>query len=177
MKLNFYPLALIVILCVANIFLFYRILNFDSKYDALNSKFEKILQNKQLSNSEIAIEKFKEDSYIRQQERDTNLLLFVFTLFATATAFITYRSFVAKVIDHTAATEQKYTNYETKSNEQHNIILELKSRIDLEAGHKYNSIANQDLEDGFYDKYLENKSIVLNTILTIIYSQQRIILI
>lgn len=147
---------LIAILVVVNILLFYKITNFDVKFQTLKEALIKIEKNKQPLDKDILISQFKEESYIRQQERDTTLILLVFTLFASAVAFITYRGFVNKIVDYTASTEQKYTDHKTEYDKQHNIILELKSRIDHEMAFKYYTYASDSYREKFYDDYLDS---------------------
>ncbi|RWW92351.1 hypothetical protein [Flavobacterium cerinum] len=132
MKLRFYPFILTAILAVINIFLLYRVINFDAKYEVLNSTLHKVLINKKLSPSEIEIQKIKEESYIRQQERDTTLILTVFALFAGFTAFLTFRSFSSKVEEHTAIIDKKYADHEAKNDEQHRRLSKLENDLNYE---------------------------------------------
>lgn len=153
---NFYGIILTTVLAIVNIFLFYRIINFDAKFDSLKEAVIKIEQNKKPSDKNILISQFKEESYIRQQERDTTLVLLVFTFFASAVAFITYKGFVNKIIDYTTTAENKYADHKAEYEKQHNIILELKSRLDFDSAIKYERSAYDFYDKKMYGLYLEN---------------------
>lgn len=133
MKTKFYPIVFVALLVILNVFLFYRVIDFEVKYDVLNKAVHRIIENKKPNDNTILFDKFKEESYIRQQERDTTLILTVFALFAGFTAFLTFRSFATKVEEHAALIDKKYADHETKNQEHHKRVSKLEDDLNYEA--------------------------------------------
>lgn len=154
MKTKFYPFLLTAILAVINIFLFYRIINFESKLDTLREAVHKLNENKQPTDKQILISQFKEESYIRQQERDTTLILTVFALFAGFTAFLSFKSFSTKVEEHADLMNTRYIKYEAENREQHGRLIDLESDLNYEMYRLKSMEADKALDDKDLDRYV-----------------------
>lgn len=144
---------MVVFLAIINCFLLIRVINFDSKFDTLKEAVQKLAKNENPTNNQILISQFKEESYIRQQERDTTLILTVFALFAGFTAFFTFRSFTSKIEEHTALLNEKYEEHEAQYNEQHKRLKKLEKDLIHESATNLGHKAKETYETGDFKNY------------------------
>ena len=89
MKNNFYPVSLTIVFSLLMLFMYYKVSNLEYKYETLKEANVRLKSNSPLTDTQVKERQFKEDSYIRQQQGDTNLIIIVFTLALGLTAFLT----------------------------------------------------------------------------------------
>ena len=96
----------------------------------LESRINSLNKNSIDFNSEKT---FKEDYYIKQQGNDTTLLLVVFPILVGFVSLFTFANVVQKLGTTKTEIENKIKEKEAEWNKNHNLILELKARIDLDS--------------------------------------------
>jgi hypothetical protein len=97
---------------------------------------------------------FKEDYYIKQQSSDTTLLLVVFPLIVGFISLFTYKNILDKVVAYEANINNKIKKKETEWNKYHNLILELKARIDLGSSQSNFSQSSYFFHEDDYEYYI-----------------------
>lgn len=151
MKNKFYPIIILSLLFILSIFLFYRVSNLEYKYETLKESNIRLTSNLPLTAEQIKERQFKEEMYIKQQERDTYLILSVFTIALGFTAFFTIKPAISKV-------EEKITEIENEYKEHLSLMKEKQKSLEFYL--KFN-------EGNFYiaqhDNYIEkqNKELIL----------------
>lgn len=114
MKHNFYFYGFVILLAALNFLLMYQLSNLEYKLDTLRESNIRLSQNKELTPNQIEIRRFKEESYLNQQERDTTLLLTMFALFATLTAFFTFKGVTSEFEAFKSSVKDKQADYEPR---------------------------------------------------------------
>lgn len=95
------------------------------KNNVLESKINTL--GKSTSQSKNAdIQKFKEDYYITQQGKDTDLLLFVFGLSVTIMGVLTYHNIVTKFEDKIAEVKNEFEDYKNDWKDTQETLNELR---------------------------------------------------
>lgn len=95
-------LVLLVVFCISGVFLMYNKLSaLEYRYETLKESNIRLQLKEPLTSNQIKEREFKEEMYIRQQEKDTTLILSIFGAFSILVGFFTFRSvreeFVNKV--------------------------------------------------------------------------------
>lgn len=156
MKDNLYAIVITTLLFALLIFVFYRVSNLEYKYETLKESNIRLSLNTSLSSEQIKERQFKEELYIRQQEKDTTLILLVFTITIGVFSFLTFTS-VKRTFDFRSdMMENKYQKYISEYEIKHSLVLELKSRLDLDNAFKSKSTAYEFLRNNLFLDYTES---------------------
>jgi hypothetical protein len=119
--------------------------------DVLESRINSLTKNAKDFSSEKS---FKEDYYIKQQSSDTTLLLVVFPIIVGFVSLFTYKNILDKVVTYEANINNKIKKKESEWNENHNLILELKARIDLDSSQVNFSQSSYFFHEENYEYYI-----------------------
>lgn len=144
MKFRFYPFVLITIFSILVLLLFYRVTNLEYKYETLKEANVRLTTNHPLTDEQVKERQFKEEMYIKQQERDTNLILLVFTVALATTAFLTVVPFRREFESRIASVENEYANYSTTTESKYN---DLEFKLSLSQSNLFKILYNQALKD------------------------------
>lgn len=99
------------ILVIAVFVQYSQIKHLNSRIDTANETIYRIATNDSLISQDIKMMQIKEDMYIKQQDRDTNLILVVFTISFLLFSLITYGSFAKRVDNIEREIESKNSKY------------------------------------------------------------------
>lgn len=138
---------LIGLLILTTLFLMYKVDSLSHRFETFKEYQIKQLKKVKLSNTDLKFSQFKEDSYIRNQERDTTILLVFFPAFLAITAFITFRGVKIEMERNIKVMDDKYHNQNSKWETQENHLLKLESDFCLQMGHSFLNMGNDALRD------------------------------
>ena len=144
MKNNFYPVSLTIVFSLLMLFMYYKVSNLEYKYETLKEANVRLKSNSPLTDTQVKERQFKEDSYIRQQQGDTNLILIVFTLALGLTAFLTITPTKRELTFRIASLEQKYADYTSNIDSKHN---DFEFRLDYSQGNDYIGLYNKSVDE------------------------------
>ncbi len=135
MKIKVYFLAILIAgLLIWVIYLHHQNTVAQTKFDTLNQHFIEYVKKDSLISEKLKIQQFKEDSYIRQQEHDTTLILLiiplVFGIFAALSFIVSERRF----IDFRVEQDAKHSEHIRKNNKLHDELFGLKAVLERELG-------------------------------------------
>lgn len=119
--------------------------------NVLESRINSLNKNSIDFNSEKT---FKEDYYIKQLDRDTTLLLVVFPILVGFISLFTYKNILDKIVTYEANINNKIKEKETEWDKNHNLILELKARIDLNSSQNNFSQSSYFFHEKDYEYYI-----------------------
>src|SRR5690554_351432 len=119
MKTNFYTHCIIIILSVGLIFMYYKVSNLEYKYETFKESNIRLETNQKLTESQVKERQFKEEMYIRQQERDTNLILTVFSLFSLLVGFLTFKSVRESFVHVVREFDKNHSRYKSEMNKKY----------------------------------------------------------
>lgn len=129
MKTNFYKTILFILLSIGMLFMYYRVSNLEHKYETLKEANVRLKTNNPLNDAQIKERQFKEETYIRQQERDTTLILFVFSLGSVVIGLFTFRTVKEEFVNQINEVKKEYNDYKTEIEKKH-----------IEISHKYKKL-------------------------------------
>ena len=170
MKNNFYPVSLTTIFSLLMIFMYYRVSNLEYNYETLKEANVRLKSNLPLTDVQVKERQFKEEMYIRQQEKDTNLILIVFTLALGLTAYLTIVPTKRELTTRITSLEKEYANYTSYIDSKHN---DFEFRLDYSQANDYIGLYNKSVDSkdreyclfyallalsSFADSYLSNSN-------------------
>ncbi|MBC8884440.1 hypothetical protein H9X57_16885 [Flavobacterium piscinae] len=150
MKDTFYTVSLTIAFSLLLLFMYYRVSNLEHKYETLKEANVRLKSNLPLTDAQIKERQFKEEMYIRQQEKDTTLILSVIGFSLVFAGFLSFKLFDDRVkiintsfessihtvnsrIDAFIETINSITtNYETNYKNIEHTIYDLKNDFDYE---------------------------------------------
>ena len=97
---------------------------------------------------------FKEDYYITQQSHDTNLILVVFTVLIAFTGLFTYVNIIERYNSKMSEVKDEIKKYKSDWDKNHNLVLELKARIDLDTSRNNNIQSTYFFYEKDYEYYI-----------------------
>ena len=97
MKSNFYSTALSVIFSTIVLLMMYYVNNLEYKYETLKEANVRLISKLPLTDNQVKERQFKEEMYIRQQEKDTTLILSVIGFSLVFAGFLSFKLFDDKV--------------------------------------------------------------------------------
>lgn len=147
MNNKYYSIGLLVVSILIISFLIYRVETLEYRFETLKKHQIKQTDKTISCKHNLQFQQFKEDSYIRHQERDTNLILVFFPIVLAVTAFMTFRAVRFEMSTQVFEMENKYKNQNTKWKKQKNHILKLESDFYLQMGHSFLNMGNDALRD------------------------------
>jgi hypothetical protein len=106
--------------------------------NVLESRMNSLNKNSIDFNSEKT---FKEDYYITQQSRDTNMLLLVFSALLGITGILTYRSITSETNVLINEMDAKYQKQKAENDSYHNDLVLLESELNFQIGLIYSDKA------------------------------------
>ena len=144
MKSNFYSVSLTIVFSLLMIFMYYRVSNLEYNYETLKEANVRLISNLPLTDVQVKERQFKEEMYIRQQEKDTTLILIVFTLALGLTAYLTIAPTKRELTTRIASLEKEYTDYSTEINNKHN---DFEFRLNYSQANDYIGLYNKNVDD------------------------------
>lgn len=129
MKTNFYKTILFILLSIGMLFMYYRVSNLEHKYETLKEANVRLKTNNPLNEAQIKERQFKEEMYIRQQESDTTLILFVFSLGSVVIGIFTFRTVKEEFVSQINQVKKEYNDYKNDIEKKHIEISHNFSRI------------------------------------------------
>lgn len=143
--------------------LLFKYCTLTTKVESLNNQIVRFANCETKTIEDLKHQQFKEDSYIRQQERDTTLILFIFSVLIASFGFFTFKLssdefafFKDKVKDDI---NNQHTKYETVHNQLVETQTDFYSQIadyNEEKAKKYKSEHNELLYITYIMKALNN---------------------
>ncbi len=109
--------------------MYYKVSNLEYRYETLKEANVRLKTNYPLNEAQIKERQFKEEMYIRQQERDTTLILFVFSFGSAIAGFFTFRSVKEQFVNQINEIKKEYNDYKTDIENKH-----------IEISHKYKKL-------------------------------------
>lgn len=142
------------ILILAIVIQYSQINHIKSRLDTTNETLYRIASKDSLINQDIKLMQIKEDMYIKQQDRDTNLILWVIAIVFGLFSIISYSSFTRKVEQVEKDLNERYSEQSTKFNRLAHELNRTKADLDRESGIASNERAFSYFETSEYDRYL-----------------------
>lgn len=103
--------------------------NLESRINTLNCNFSRLIEKDSTLIKEIQFQQFKEDNFITQLDRNTNLILWFIAIVFGLFGIISFASFNKRVSDLEKEQQEKYDDYINKSETLKDEILEIKSDL------------------------------------------------
>lgn len=116
MKPIYYFISILVLL---NVYLIYTVSNFDYEFQTLKESNIRLANCEPLTSEQTEMRQFKEEYYLKQQDRDTKLIMFLIPITFGIGSYFTYRKIVSEFSVYVNVLDKKYEDYETKWDEQH----------------------------------------------------------
>lgn len=152
MKPIYYFISVLILL---NIYLIYTVSNFDYEFQTLKESNIRLANCEPLTSEQTEIRQFKEEYYLKQQDRDTKLIFLVIPILFGLISYLTYKKVLTEVSIHRDALDKKYTDYETKWDEQHKRLSKLELDLNFQIAGTYGDKAKK------YEKKNDFKSYVI----------------
>lgn len=141
MKSNIILILLVLLTILGGVFIYHKVAVIETRFETLKESNIRLQLNKPLTSGQIKERQFKEEMYIRQQERDTNLILSFFSFFSILVGFFTFRSvreeFVNKWNEISQANESTKADIENKYIEISHNYKKLEVEHNLKMGEVY----------------------------------------
>ncbi len=134
---------LVSILTVLNLYFIYTISNFEYHFETLKESNIRLANCEPLTSKETEIRQFKEEYYLKQQDRDTKLIFLVIPILFGLVSYLTYKKVLGEVTIHRDVLDKKYTDYETKWDEQHKRLSKLELDLYFQIGLNYSDYAEK----------------------------------
>jgi hypothetical protein len=112
----------------------------------LESRINSLNKNSVNFNSEKT---FKEDYYITQQSKDTNLLLVLFPILVGAFGFFTYTNVTERYKSRFDTIEIDYNNHKAEWMKNHNMLIELETELNYQIGAIFSDRASKSIQTNF----------------------------
>ena len=151
---SFIYTLLIIFLIIITIIQFSKIDSTNSRIDSLNKNFERLVLKDSTLLKEVRYYQFKEDSYLRQQERDTNLILWFIAIVFGLFGIISYSSFNKRISLMENEVDDKLENHVKRLSHLQNNLLELEGDLNNDSSSIAKMEADESLELKLYDAYL-----------------------
>lgn len=124
MKTNFYKTPLFILLIIGMLFIYYRVSNLEYKYETLKEANVRLKSNYPLNETQIKERQFKEEMYIKQQEKDTTLILSIFSLGSLIVGFFTFRSVKEEFVNQINKIKKEHYDYKTEIEKKHSEMIQ-----------------------------------------------------
>lgn len=131
-KLYYTIIGLVLGLLLTTLYLYQQNNTLEHRLETLGFNFDNYVKCKSKDSFELAVQQFKEDSYIRQQQHDTDLILIIIPIFFGLFAALTYTAAERKFKSYTDITEKKYEEQDRKNKTYHNYAEKMKGDLHYE---------------------------------------------
>lgn len=145
---------LFVFTIISFIYMNHRIDSVNDRLTCLNKNFQRLVIKDSTLVKEIKFQQFKEDSYIRQLDRDTNLILWFVALVFGLFGLISYSSFNKRISDIEENFQKTYDGHINKANSLTEELFELKADLNSESYTINTEKAQNFFKEKKYDLYI-----------------------
>lgn len=90
-KTNIFLYVVVILLCIGFTLSICKINHLNSRLDTQNNLIYDIIKGDKQTEQQLKYQQFKEDSYIRQQDRDTTLILLIVPVFFAMFGYFTFK--------------------------------------------------------------------------------------
>ncbi len=128
--------------------------NLSSRIDTVNANFKRLTSNDSTFVDEIKFIQFKEDSYLKQLDRDTNLILWFIAIVFGVFGVISYASFSSRVRSLTKEFDKKYQSHILELTQLKESLNETKIDLEYESAN-----INVQIAENFFNIGLHKESV------------------
>lgn len=123
----------------------------DSRLNTLNNNFKRLVVKDSSLVKEVRFQQFKEDSYLRQIDRDTNLILWFVAIIFSVFGLISFASFNHRDQQIEEALEEKYNVHIKELKTLEHDTNNLKADLNSESASNLNERAEKYFKEKKYD--------------------------
>jgi hypothetical protein len=110
-----------------------KIKNLNSRVETVNKSFQRLVLKDKTLEKDIKFQQFKEDSYLRQLDRDTTLILWFIAIVAGLFGIVSFSSINRRIITLEDDLEKKYGNHLKKVNNLTDDLQDIKADLNSES--------------------------------------------
>ncbi|WP_320052670.1 hypothetical protein [uncultured Acetobacteroides sp.] len=150
---------------VLSIYSYYQKTNIEhleSRIDTLNNNFRTLVLKDSSFIDRIKLIQFKEDSYIKQLDRDTNLILWFIAIVFGLFGLISYSSFNRRVQIVEEDLQEKFNNSVGELDQLKDSLINIRADLESESSTVNSQLAEGFLKEGNSDYYLFYSLLSLN---------------
>lgn len=126
----------------------------DARLNTINSNFKRLVVKDSSLVKEVKFQQFKEDSYLRQIDRDTTLTLWFIAIIFGVFGLISFASFNRRVGQIEKTLQDKYKNHIKELDNLKYDVNNLKADLNSESAIIYNEKADKYFNERNYDSYV-----------------------
>lgn len=126
----------------------------NSRIDTLNNNFKRLATKDSTLLKDIKYQQFKEDSYIKQVDRDTNLTLWFVAIMFGVFGIISFASFNIRVEQIEKVLDEKYDEHISELNNLKDDVNELKADLNSDSATLYSEKADKFKRESKNDMYV-----------------------
>lgn len=160
-KTNVFLYSIVMVLCIGFTLSICKISHLNSRLDTQNTLIIQIFRGDKETEQNLKLQKFKEDSYLRQQEKDTELIMMYIPCVFLIITFLSYGNIQDVINRFKKYVEAKTKYYDEEHKKLHIDLVGIQNDLDREIGFLRESEANNYLN---IDKFTDYVSMYLTAI-------------
>lgn len=165
-KTNVFLYGVVILLCIGFVLSICKINHLNSRLDTQNTLIIQIFRGDKETEQNLKLQKFKEDFYIKQQERDSNLILTVLPILFAIFGILSYKLSSDEFSFFKTQQKNKHAKQQAKYNSTHKQLVETQNDLYYQIADINMNKADNHLNDENKASYLFYKIVALKSYTT-----------